>query len=160
VVRLQGIVTQSGANQFTMDVAGHSVTIVRDSLTDGAVPPVGPACVQVRGQRKTPATPVVVTAGEIRANNCSNSGRPVMQAPVEAENGTTLTLLGFPIDVANPTDNPPFEDINDAPMMRDAFLNAVTPAGTNAAGVSVAGTLVKVTFNEGTTTVHQVELED
>jgi uncharacterized protein DUF5666 len=160
VIRLQGSVSQSGTNQFTMNVAGRSVTIVRDSLTDGVVPPVGPGCVQVRGQRKAPATPVVVTAGEIRANNCSNSDRPVMQAPVEAENGTTLTLLGFPIDVANPTDNPPFEDINDAPITRDVFLNAVTPAGTNAAGVSVAGTLVKVIFNEGTATVRQVELED
>jgi hypothetical protein len=160
VVRLQGNVTAvfSNPNRFTMNVAGHPVTIETGSL---AVPPVSTTtCVQVRGQRKVPATPVVVTAGEIRPGNCSNSGRPVMQAPVEAENGTTLTLLGFPIDVANPTDNPPFEDINDAPMMRDAFLNAVTPAGTNAAGVSVAGTLVKVTFNEGTTTVHQVELED
>jgi hypothetical protein len=163
VVRLQGTVTavNTGLNQFTLNVAGHSVTIVRDSLTNGALPPVSTTnCVQVRGQRQAPAMPVVVTAGEIRVNNCSNSGRPVMQAPVEAENGTTLTLLGFPIDVANPTDNPPFEDLNGAPMTRDAFLNAVTPAGTNAAGVSVAGTLVKVSFNEGTTTVHQVELED
>ena len=160
VVRLQGNVTAvfSNPNRFTMNVAGHLVTIETGSL---AVPPVSTTtCVQVRGQRKAPAAPVVVTAGEIRPGNCSNSDRPVMQAPVEAENGTTLTLLGFPIDVANPTDNPPFEDINDAPMTRDAFLNAVTPAGTNAAGVSVAGTLVKVTFNEGTTTVHQVELED
>jgi hypothetical protein len=159
VVRLQGNVTAvfSNPNRFTMNVAGHPVTIETGSL---AVPPVSTTCVQVRGQRKVPAAPVVVTAGEIRANNCSNSDRPVVQAPVEAENGTTLTLLGFPIDVANPTDNPPFEDINDAPMTRDAFLNAVTPAGTNAAGMSVAGTLVKVIFNEGTTTVRQVELED
>ena len=160
VVRLQGNVAVVGPspNQFTMNVAGRSVTIVTDSLTDGAVPPAGPGCVQVRGQRRVPATLPVVTAGEIRANNCSNSERPIMQAPVEAENGTTLTLLGFPIDVSNPSDG--FRDINDAPISRDAFLNAVTPAGTNAAGVSVAGTLVKVIFNEGTTTVREVELED
>jgi len=159
VIRLQGNVTavSSNPNRFTMNVAGNPVTIETGSL---AVPPISQACVQVRGQRKAPATPVVVTASEIRPGNCSNGDRPIMQAPVEAENGTTLTLLGFPIDVANPTDNPPFEDLNGAPMTRDAFLNAVTPAGTNAAGVSVAGTLVKVSFNEGTTTVHQVELED
>jgi hypothetical protein len=160
VVRLQGSVATTGTNQFTMNVAGRFVTIEVDGLTSppGSVPPVGPNCVQVRGQRKTPATPLVVLAGEIRANNCSNSERPIMQAPVEAENGTILTLLGFPIDVSNPSDG--FRDINDTPITRDAFLNAVTPAGTNAAGVPVAGTLVRVTFNEGTTTVREVELED
>ena len=157
---LQGSVATTGTNQFTMNVAGRFVTIEVDGLTSppGSVPPVGPNCVQVRGQRKTPATPLVVLAGEIRANNCSNSERPIMQAPVEAENGTILTLLGFPIDVSNPSDG--FRDINDTPITRDAFLNAVTPAGTNAAGVPVAGTLVRVTFNEGTTTAREVELED
>ena len=160
VVRLQGNVTAVGTNQFTMNVAGHSVTIVRDSLTDGAVPPQGLACVQVRGQRRLPATLAVVTAGEIRTS-CSNSERPVLQAPVEAESGTTLTLLGFAINVASPTDNPPFRNFNDEPMTRDAFLNAVTPAGTNTAGVSVPGTLVKVIFVEGVNdTVRQAELED
>ena len=160
VVRLQGIVTISGTNQFTMNVAGHLVTIVRDGLTDGAVPPAGPACVQVRGQRRLPATAAVVTAGEIRANNCSNSGRPVMQAPVEAESGTILTLLGFSIDVGTANDNPPFENIDGSPMTQSAFLNAVTPATTNAAGVSVPGTLVKAIFDSGTNAVRQAELED
>jgi hypothetical protein len=143
-----------------MSVAGHSVTIVVDSLTDGAAPPVGPACVQVRGQRRLPATPPVVTAGEIRANGCSNGNRPVMQAPVEAESGTILTLLGFPIDVGTANDNPPFENIDGSPMTQSAFLNAVTPAGTNAAGVSVAGTLVKAIFEPATNSVRQAELED
>jgi hypothetical protein len=162
VVRLQGTVTTTGTNQFTMDVAGRSVTIVTDSLTDGAVPPVSQDCVQVRGQRRIPATLPVVTAGEIRAGNCSNSDRPIMQAPVEAESGATLTLLGFPIDVSNPIDTPKWEDVNDQPFPSlAAFLNAVTPAGTNAAGVSVPGTLVKVIFDDrGTNAVRQVEIED
>jgi hypothetical protein len=160
VVRLQGTVTASSPNQFTMNVASHFVTIVTDSLTEGAVPPVGPACVQVRGQRRLPATAAVVTAGEIRANNCSNSDRPIMQAPVEAESGTNLTLLGFPINVGTANDNPPFENFDGTPMTQAAFLNAVTPAGTNAAGVSVPGTLVKAIFDSATNAVRQAELED
>jgi len=161
VVRLQGSVTTVGTNQFTMNVAGNSVTIVRDSLTDGALPAQGLACVQVRGQRRLPATLPVVTAGEIRTS-CSNSGRPLMQAPVEAETSTSITLLGFSIDISNPTDTPTkWQDLNgQAFPSLAAFLNAVTPAGTNAAGVSVPGTLVKVTFTDGATTVKQVELED
>jgi expansin (peptidoglycan-binding protein) len=77
---------------------------------------------------------------------------------VEAENGTTLTLLGFPINIAGATDG--FSNLDGTPISLDAFLNAVTPATNNAAGVSVAGTLVKVTFNNGATTVKEVELED
>jgi hypothetical protein len=162
VIRLQGTVTTTGTNQFTMDVAGRSVTIVTDSFTNGAVPPVSQDCVQVRGQRRVPATLPVVTAGEIRAGNCSNSDRPIMQAPVEAENGVTLTLLGFAIDVSNPIDTPKWEDVNDQPFPSLAsFLNAVTPATTNAAGVAVPGTLVKVIFDDsGTNAVRQVEIED
>jgi hypothetical protein len=163
VVRLQGNVTavNPSLNQFTMNVAGHLVNVQRDSLTSGALPAAGQGCVQVRGQRRVPATPVVVTAGEIGLpGDCSNSDRPVLQAPVEAENGASLTLLGIAIDVSNPSDRPQWEDTNDQAMTLTAFLNAVTPAGTNGAGVSVPGTLVKVIFNEGTTTVRQVELED
>jgi hypothetical protein len=168
VVRLQGNVTASSPTQLTMNVAGRSVTIEIDRLTDltglpgNTVPPIGPNCVQVRGQRKGSATPPVVTAGEIDPS-CSGGGgsgfRPLIQAPVEAENGTTLTLLGFAIDVANPSDG--FRDTNDAVITRDAFLSAVTPAANNAAGVSVPGTLVKVSFNGGgVNTVRQAELED
>jgi hypothetical protein len=161
VVRLQGIVTQSGANQFTMDVAGHSVTIVRDSLTDGAVPPQGPACVQVRGQRTgSSVNPPVVTAGEIRTSCSGGNGvRPIIQAPVEGESGTTsLTLLGIPINVGSASIE--FRDIRDVPMSRDAFFNAVTPGTTPTPGVSVPGTLVKLTYNDNATTVKEVEIED
>jgi uncharacterized protein DUF5666 len=156
VVRVQGSVAAGGA-QFTMNVAGHSVTIKTDSQTSGSVPAVFSGCVQVRGQRAVPATPLVVLAGEI-STSCSNGGRPFMQAPVEAESGTTLTLLGFPVDVATANDNPPFENIDGSPMTQAAFLDAVTPATTNAAGVSVPGTLVKVIFE--TNAVKQAELED
>jgi hypothetical protein len=83
-----------------------------------------------------------------------------MQAPVEAESGTNLTLLGFPINVGTANDNPPFENVDGSPMTQSAFLNAVTPATTNAAGVSVPGTLVKVIFDSGTNAVRQAELED
>jgi hypothetical protein len=113
-------------------------------------------CVQVRGQRSLPATAPVVLAGEIDTS-CSSGGRPFMQAPVEAESGTTLTLLGFSVDVGTAND---FENIDGSPMTLSAFLNAVTPATTNAAGVSAPGTLVKVVFDSGTNAVRQAELED
>ena len=160
VIRLQGNVTVSASNQFTMNVAGRSVDIETDSLTSGAVPPVGPACVQVRGQRQVPATPLVVTAGEI-SSGCSNGDRPVIQAPVEAETSPTITLLGFAIDVSNPTDMPKWEDVHGQPMATlAAFLSAVTPAATNAAGVSMPGTVVKVIFESVTNAVRQAEIED
>ncbi len=157
VIRVQGIVAAVGSNptRFTLNVANHLVNIETGSLT---VPPIGPACVQVRGQRKVPATPLVVTASEI--SGCGNGNRPVVQAPVEAENGSTLTLLGLPIDVSSANDQPPFKNIDGSAMTLPAFLNAVTPATTNAAGVSVPGTLVKAIFDSATNAVMQAELED
>jgi hypothetical protein len=169
VVRLQGNISAVGPNpnQFTMNVAGHPVNIETDSQTSVSVTIVaGATCVEVRGQRKAPASPVVVTAGQIDAN-CSGGGgggfRPVMQAAVEAETSTSVTLLGFSIDVSNPSDSPKWVDMNGGAIASlAAFLGAVTPATTNAAGVSVPGTLVKVSFNSGAgaTTVRQAELED
>jgi len=166
VIRLQGAVTAASAPSFTLTITGAGpVTVEADSLTSGdfaggAVPPVAASCVQVRGQRKTPASPLVVTAGEISAT-CSNGNRHFVQAPVEAEGPeTNITLLGFSLNVSAPTDVPPFVDLNGVGISRTAFFNAVTPATTNAAGIPVPGTLVKVIFDSGTTTVRQVELED
>jgi hypothetical protein len=165
VIRLQGTVTVSSAPSFTLTITGAGpVTVQADSLTTGdfaggLVPPVAPGCVQVRGQRKAGGG-VVVTAGEIRSS-CSSSDRHFVQAPVEAETPeTSITLLGFLLNVSNPTDTPPYVDVNDLPITRAAFFNAVTPATTNSAGVSRPGTLVKVIFNDGLNTVRQVELED
>ena len=84
-----------------------------------------------------------------------------MQAPVEAESPeTTITLLGFVLNVSAPTDTPPYKDVNEAGLTRTAFFNAVSPAGTNAAGLPVPGTLVKVIFDTPSTNVRQVEIED
>jgi len=160
VIRLQGNVSAAGAAQFTMNVAGRSVNIETDNLTSGSVPAAGSACVQVRGQRGMAATPLVVRASEI-STSCGNGGRPLMQAPVEAESSTTITLLGFPIDVNNPLDTPQWQDGNGQPILTlAAFLNAVMPATTNAAGVPVRGTLVKVVFDTGTNSVRQAEIEN
>ena len=135
------------------------VRIELDSLTSGSLPADGLACVQVRGQRKVGASTLTVTAGEIDTS-CSSSDRHFIQAPVEAESPeTSITLLGSLLNVSNPTDTPPYVDVNDLPITRAAFFNAVTPATTNSAGVSRPGTLVKVIF-DGLNTVRQVELED
>ena len=158
VVRLQGVVIASASGAFTLDVAGRFVSVVTDDFTDGNVPPVNATdCVQVRGQRRAGGA-TVVTAGEIRIDNCSNSDRPVLQAPVEAESGTILTLLGFPINVGAPTDSPPYADLNDQPLSQTQFFAAVTPSTPGPP--PDAGTLVKIIFELGTNAVRQVELED
>ncbi len=157
VVRLQGVPSASGGT-FTLNVAGRNISIESDNFTQGSVSNPAPTCVQIRGQRKAGGG-AVVTAGEI-INSCSNSGRPVMQAPVEAESPeVTITLLGFAIDVSAPTDiQKPYADINDQSISKTAFFNAVTPA--NPGPPAVAGTLVKVIFDENTLGARQVELED
>ena len=160
VIRLQGNVTAAAVAQFTMNMAGLAVNIQTSSLTSGAVPPVGPACVQVRGERAVPATPMVVTAREINTS-CANSGRPLLQAPAEAKTATTVTLLGFAIDVSNPIDTPQWVDMNGQAITTLAgFLNAVTPQATNAAGVPTRGTLVKVIFDAVTNSARQAEIEN
>ncbi|HSU75974.1 MAG TPA: hypothetical protein VLI89_02835, partial [Burkholderiales bacterium] len=160
VIRLQGNITAAAAPQFTMNVAGRSINIQTNSLTTGAVPPVGSGCVEVRGQRAAPATPLVVTAGEI-STSCASSGRPLLQAPAEAKTSTTVTLLGFAINVSNPMDTPQWVDMNgQAIMTLAAFLNAVTSETTNTAGVPVRGTLVKVIFDAATNSVRQAEIEN
>jgi len=161
VVRLQGATANATANSFDMLIANGTITvrIEVDSLTSGTIPINGTACVQVRGQRKAPATPVVVTAGEIDSG-CSNGNRNFIQAPVEAKNPeTTITLLGSPIDVSTPSDNPGFQGLT-GPLSRTAFFNTITAAGVDAAGIPQAGTLVKVTFDSGAGTVKEVEIED
>jgi hypothetical protein len=160
VIRLQGATANATANSFDMQIANGAFTvrIEVNSQTSGSIPTNGTACVQVRGQRKSPAAPLVVIADEINGG-CSNSNRNFIQAPVEAETGTTLTLLGFAIDVGNPTDTPPYEDVNAVGISQSQFFSAVTPANTDANGVSHAGTLVKVTFDNGASTVHQAEIE-
>jgi hypothetical protein len=161
VIRLQGATANAAGQSFDLQIANgtYVVKIELDSLTSGSLPANGLACVQVRGQRKTPASPLVVTAGEINTS-CSNSDRHFIQAPVEAEvPELNITLLGFALDVSNPTDTPQYVDMNDQPITRTVFFNTVTAATTNAAG-SVPGTLVKVIFKEGLTTVRQVEIED
>ena len=161
VVRLQGATANATADSFDMLIANGTITvrIEVDSLTSGTIPINGTACVQVRGQRKAPATPVVVTAGEIDSG-CSNGNRNFIQAPVEAKNPeTTITLLGSPIDVSTPSDNPGFQGLT-GPLSRTAFFNTITAAGVDAAGIPQAGTLVKVTFDSGAGTVKEVEIED
>jgi len=161
VIRLQGVVANVVGQTFDLQIANNTyvVKIERDSLTDGALPPAGPDCVQVRGQRKIGAPALTVTAGRIEAS-CGNGDRHFIQAPVELENAeTTITLLGFLLDVSNPTDTPQYQDVNDQPITRTVFFNTVTPATTNPAG-SVPGTLVKVIFDTPGTTIRQVEIED
>jgi hypothetical protein len=113
----------------------------------------------VRGVRKAPSTPVVVIASEV-STSCSNGGRNLIQAPVEAKNPeTTVTSLGFTIDVSMPSDNPGYQGLN-GPLTRTAFFQTITAAGVNSAGIPQPGTLVKVTFDSGASTVKEVEIED
>lgn len=160
VVRLQGVVTISASPTFTLNVVGAGpINIEKDDFTDGVVPPINStACIQVRGQRKA-GDAVIITAGEI-ITSCSSSGDHLIQAPVEAKSGTNLTLLGLSIDIANATDTPPYRGLNDAELTLTPFLAAVTPGTAVVGQPATAGTLVKIRFTTGATTVKQVELED
>jgi hypothetical protein len=160
VIRLQGATANATANTFDMQIANNTITVTiqLDSNTVGSIPSNGTACVQVRGQRKLPATtPVVVIAGEIDLS-CSNSNRNFIQAPIEVKSQPTITLLGSPIDVSASTDG--WQGLNGPFATAADFFNAITAAGVNGAGISQPGTLVKVTFNSGTSSVKQVEIED
>jgi hypothetical protein len=166
VIRLQGFAANRNTTDQTFDLQiannNYTVKVERDSFTDGPLPNNSPTiCVQVRGQLKTSGPTPVVTAGEVDAGGCSNSDRHFIQAPVEAESPeTTITLLGFSLNVSNPTDTPQWVDVNDQGISRTTFFNTVSPPSTNAAGLTVPGTLVKVIFNDGTNTVRQAEIED
>jgi hypothetical protein len=159
VVRLQGEVTAASNTTFTLRINGvGSINIETDEFTLGSVPQVATSCIHVRGQRKAVGGGIV-TAGEI-ATSCSGGGDHLIQAPVEVELGTDLTLLGFIININNPTDFPPYRDLSGAPLTQAQFLAAVSPA--TAGPPAVVGTLVKIRFNPASTavTVKQVELED
>jgi hypothetical protein len=160
VVRLQGDPGVPAGNTFTLQIANIGpVTIEADDLTeltDGTLPAGTETCIQIRGQRKVVAGQVV-TAGEIRLS-CSSSDRHFIQAPIEVEAGTSLTLIGFPINVGAPTDG--YRDVNDNAISQSQFFNQVSPSTTNSVGVSIPGTLVKISFNNGTNTVREAEIED
>jgi hypothetical protein len=163
VIRLQGATANRDitTNSFDMQIANgaFTFTIQLDSFTNGSLPTDGLACVQVRGQRKSPGAPVVVIAGEIDTS-CSNGNRHLIQAPVEATNPeATIALLGATVNVSAPTDNPGYQGLN-GPLTRTAFFNTITAAGVDSAGIPHPGTLVKVTFDSGASSVKEVEIED
>ncbi len=166
VVRLQGFAANRNTTDQTFDLQiannNYVVKIERDFFTDGPLPSNDPStCVQVRGQLVVGAISPTVTAGEIDVDGCSNSKRHFIQAPVEAESPeTTITLLGFVLNVSNPTAFPQWVNVNDQGISRTTFFDTVTAPSTNAAGVPVPGTLVKVIFNDGTNSVRQAEIED
>jgi hypothetical protein len=58
-----------------------------------------------------------------------------------------------------PSDNPGYQGLN-GPLTRTAFFQTITAAGVNSAGIPQPGTLVKVTFDSGASTVKEVEIED
>jgi hypothetical protein len=161
VIRLQGATANATATSFDMQIANGTFTVTIDvnTMTTGTIPANGTVCVQVRGQRKSPANPLVVVASEIDSG-CSNGNRNFIQAPVEAKTPEiTITLLGLPVNVATPTDSPGYQGLN-GPLTRTAFFQTITAAGINSAGIPVPGTLVKVTFDSGASTVKEVEIED
>jgi len=69
-----------------------------------------------------------------------------------------MTLLGFPLGVGSASNG--LRDVNDAPVSVSQFFDLVSPASTNAAGVAVPGTLVKVIFDDLASTVREAEIED
>ena len=166
VVRLQGFAANRNTTDQTFDLQiannNYVVKVELDSFTDGPLPNNSPTeCVQVRGQLKSSGASPVVVASEVDPGGCSNSDRHFIQAPVEAElPESTITLLGFVLNVSNPSDFPQWVNAVDQGISRTTFFDTVTAPSTNAAGVPVPGTLVKVIFNDGTNAVRQAEIED
>lgn len=157
VVRLQGVVTASAANTFTLRIgdaaALRTITVEADSFTLGAVPLAGPACVQVRGRSKDVVG--AVTAGEIGI--CSQGDDHVLQAPLDAKADPNLTVLGFSVNVG--AVGVQFRNINDSLISKSAFFNLIS--ATDPTPPAVAGSLVRIRFDKNNlATISEVELED
>jgi hypothetical protein len=160
VVRLQGEPSTPSEDTFTLQIADIGAVIIETTdLTEGTLPDGTESCVQVRGQRKA-VEGQIVTADEIDPS-CSDSERPLIQAQVEDENPeVSLTLLGFTINVSDPTGLPPWSDVDGESLSRTEFFDAVSAPTINPANVLVPGTLVKVTFDELTDFLSQASIED
>ena len=146
-IRVQGTI-QSIAGGTSFVVLGR--TIRRDALTDFDLAPdafrVG-GTAEVRG---TLAADGAILAAEVDEGSGSD-GREILQAPVTAKSGATITLLGTTLTlpanaVYRRADGTAFPSLQ-------AFLDAIvaTPTG---------GTLVKVRGTPLATRIEEAELQD
>lgn len=157
VIRLHGFVVAASAQSFTLNIAGGLVAVETGLFTSGSVPPVAPDCIEVVGARKAGVITAVVVATTI--NPCPGDPRPLLQAQVDAKSpDTSITLLGIPVNVANPTGSPQFKSADNQPISRGVFFDSLRV--TSAGPPPVTGSLVKVLFNVPANTVNSVELED
>jgi hypothetical protein len=155
-VKLEGDIASinSGANTITLTgLSGITVTV--NSQTEfkanggNSLSGLGDLTVndhiRVRG-RLSIGTSVIVTRLELRSPNNDVE----LQGKVESVSNPNLTILGITVNTASFADND-FQGIDDSPIGRTAFFNAVK-----------VGTLVKVKgrLNGGTVTWREAELED
>ena len=91
-----------------------------------------------------------VTPAQLERRSTSSDVRVILQGPVGSAAGNTLTILGVGVGVDFGGASQ-FRDVNDAPLMRAAFLAAAS-----------AGTLVKVRGDRsgGGVAWSEAELED
>ncbi len=146
--RLEGdiaSVTGSGS-ALTITIQGlPNVTVKTDGLTrlDGI--PVQDAHIRVRGRVIGNST-VIATRIELRPADDDVD----LQGPVQSINGQTVVILSTQVDTSG-FQNDDFEGLNDQPIGRAAFFNAMQ-----------VGTLVKVQgrLNGAVVTWREAELED
>lgn len=160
-VQLEGLATSVNAGARTLVVLGQTVTAndltridTRGSggnSTSLADLIANVDCVQVRGS----LSGGVFVADEIKEP--SGCGKDLVQAPVTAKNAAAFTLTFFTNLNAAAGNASSYLDRNNAPLTRDAFFNAITPAGANTAGTSVK---LKGTFTAGVLTAEEAELEN
>jgi hypothetical protein len=140
-VKLESDVLTVTGSSFTLEGLS-SIVITTNSETTGDNPAVGEHF-RVRGI-EGPGNTVLAT----RADKKSSDTTAFLQGVVDTKSGTTITILGIPVDVSS---IPEFEDIDENTISQQQFLDLVQP-----------GTLVKVKgdLSGSSITYDEAELED
>ena len=123
--RLQAAVQSVATGSFTLlgkTIVTDAARTRLDDVTLGAIAPG--AQLEVRGY---PMVDGRIFAQRIRLRDGGND-RPFLRGVVTGLAGTTATILGIPIELANASDG--YRSHDDAPMSQAAFLGALQPGET------------------------------
>ena len=151
-VRLEGNATINGNTLTLAGLPGVTITVnsqteIRDGGNTITLNDLGGNHIRVRGRVSGPSS---VIATRIVRRSVEPDVDVDLQGPVQVVSNPNLTILGVTVNTAALNDND-FEGLNDQPIGRAAFFNAVR-----------VGTLVKVKgrLTDGIVTWREAELED
>ncbi|MBI5740666.1 MAG: hypothetical protein HZA16_08085 [Nitrospirae bacterium] len=142
-------------DDMTMDLANRKITMMGkdvkiDDLTEIDADVAGALRVEVRGFVDKSGT---IIADEVRNAGNSQGGDDVLQSGVEAETGTSLTIMGINCNMAGAG----MMGDDDAAVSSQAFFSTVTPAATGGTIVKVRGKFDPATNSMAIT---EAEIED